>query len=329
MSGKFGAVGHEAAGLRRTPGSVDRRQAALGRKVARCLRLCGSKNCVARTTRAACARRAHRARTLLRSPRTLATSSELELQRPARAARSSRSNRVLVRPRFVGFQRTATRATRGTTSFSSSRRLAPSSSRVKREARDVPARPREARDEPGRDRIADDRHDDRDRARRLLGGLAPPALPSVTMTSTLSRTSSVAKCGKPLEPALRPSVLDDDILSLDLPELRRPCRNASCMSSRRVGQTRRGTRSETPSPPAAPRRRAARRGDYLGPSRGRCVAPSRVLPQLLECRLEQRPDLRVALPPGLGLPLPAPGGPTPAAADLLAGVDRHLLADGA
>ena len=51
--------------------------------------------------------------------------------------------------------------------------------------------------------------------------------------------------------------------------------------------------------------------------------------QLLQCHLEQRSDLRVALPPGRGLPLPAPGRPAPAGADLLAGVDRDLPADGA
>ena len=49
--------------------------------------------------------------------------------------------------------------------------------------------------------------------------------------------------------------------------------------------------------------------------------------QLPQCRLEQRPDLRVALPSGLGLALPAPGRPTPAAAKLLAGMDRDLVAD--
>src|SRR4029453_18537768 len=70
----------------------------------------------------------------------------------------------------------------------------------------------------------------------------------------------------------------------------------------------------------------ARRGDSLGPARGRCVGPSQVLPQLVECRLEQRLNLRVALPPGLGLALPTPGGPTSAGADLLVGVDRGLEA---
>ena len=43
-----------------------------------------------------------------------------------------------------------------------------------------------------------------------------------TMTSTLSRTSSAARSGRPVESALGKAILDDDILALDPPELAQP-----------------------------------------------------------------------------------------------------------
>ena len=76
--------------------------------------------------------------------------------------------------------------------------------------------------------------------------------------------------------------------------------------------------------PRTPHRRSPGIIAWKGP------APSWVvLGQPLEGRLEQPSDLRVALPLGGSPPLPAPGGPAPAGAHLLASVNRGLPADGA
>ena len=83
---------------------------------------------------------------------------------------------------------------------------------------DVPARAREARDEPEPDRIANADHDDGDR---------PVAFLAATAAGVAHRHDDVhlepdqlgREVGQPLEPALRKSILDDDVLALDLAEL--------------------------------------------------------------------------------------------------------------
>ena len=49
-----------------------------------------------------------------------------------------------------------------------------------------------------------------------------PCVPNDTMRSTLSRTSSAAKVGQPVDPTLRISIVDDNILALNPPELAQP-----------------------------------------------------------------------------------------------------------
>ena len=99
--------------------------------------------------------------------------------------------------------------------------------------------------------------------------------PGVMMTSTLSWTSSAARSAR-RRIALRPPELDDEVLALDvavalesLPEgFDRATREAAVENAEEA-------RSDTPSPPAAPRRRAARRGHQPARSAGSGGGPCR------------------------------------------------------
>ena len=83
---------------------------------------------------------------------------------------------------------------------------------------DVPARPREARDEPGANGIANTNHDDMDRLGGNLGcrhSLRPRRYDDVHLESDqLGR-----KVGQPVEPTLRKSIVDDDVLPFNPPAL--------------------------------------------------------------------------------------------------------------
>jgi hypothetical protein len=86
---------------------------------------------------------------------------------------------------------------------------------------DVPARPREARDEPGANGIANTNHDDRDRLGGILGcrhSLRPRRYDDVHLEpDQLGR-----KIRQPVEPTLSESIVDDNILALNPPELAQP-----------------------------------------------------------------------------------------------------------
>ena len=86
---------------------------------------------------------------------------------------------------------------------------------------DVPARAREARDEPGANRIANGNHDDGDRLGGVLGrrhSLRPPRYDEVHLEpDQLGR-----QVGQPVDPTLRISIVDDNILALNPPELAQP-----------------------------------------------------------------------------------------------------------
>src|SRR5437016_2768318 len=86
---------------------------------------------------------------------------------------------------------------------------------------DVPARAREARDEPGANRIATGNHDDGDRLGGVLGcrhSLRPPRYDEVHLEpDQLGR-----QVGQPVDPILRISIVDDNILALNPPELAQP-----------------------------------------------------------------------------------------------------------
>src|SRR5262249_26105374 len=85
--------------------------------------------------------------------------------------------------------------------------------------RDVPARAREARDEPEANRIgATGNHDDGDRRGSVLGcrhSLRPHRYDDVD----LEPDQLAREVGQPVGPALRESIIDDNILTLDPPEL--------------------------------------------------------------------------------------------------------------
>ncbi len=86
---------------------------------------------------------------------------------------------------------------------------------------DVPARAREARDEPGANRIANGNHDDGDRLGGVLGcrhSLRPPRYDEVHLEpDQLGR-----EAGQPVDPILSISIVDDNILALNPPELAQP-----------------------------------------------------------------------------------------------------------
>ena len=146
-------------------------------------------------------------------------------------------------------------------------------------ARDVAARPREARREARRDRIARDRRDNRDGAVACRAARTPGP-PATTMTSTGALTRSVASAGSRsrLPSAHRYSMAT--FCPSTHPSSRSPCRNASSRRRARASGCRwRDSQSDTPSPPAAPRRRAARRaepeplGTRGGPSLDHLIRP--------------------------------------------------------
>jgi hypothetical protein len=84
--------------------------------------------------------------------------------------------------------------------------------------RDVPARAREARDEAGANGITNGNHDDGDRLGRVLGcrhALRPERYDDVHLEpDQLGRQT-----GQPVDPILRISIVDDDIVALNPPEL--------------------------------------------------------------------------------------------------------------
>jgi energy-coupling factor transporter ATP-binding protein EcfA2 len=92
---------------------------------------------------------------------------------------------------------------------------------VARHPCDVPARAREARDEPDANRIANGNHDDGDRLGGVLGcrhPLRPPRYDEVHLEpDQLGR-----QVGQPVDPILRISIVDDNILALNPPELAQP-----------------------------------------------------------------------------------------------------------
>jgi hypothetical protein len=83
---------------------------------------------------------------------------------------------------------------------------------------DVPARAREARDEPGANRIANGNHDDGDRLGGVLGcrhSLRPKRYDEVHLEpDQLGR-----QVGQPADPTLRISIVDNNIVALNPPEL--------------------------------------------------------------------------------------------------------------
>ena len=115
-----------------------------------------------------------------------------------------RDDRAALRPlscswdaaEVAGVQRTAIRETPGHELLE---QLQPLAGHARCDAGAVPVTfpPGRARlaTSPSSDRIADDRHDDGDRRRRLLARPGRGAVPTATMTSTLSRTSSAASPG--------------------------------------------------------------------------------------------------------------------------------------
>src|SRR5499427_9619988 len=86
---------------------------------------------------------------------------------------------------------------------------------------DVPARAREARDESGANRIANGNHDDGDRLGGVPGcrhSLRPLRYDEVHLEpDQLGR-----QVGQPVDPTLRISIVDDNILALNPPELAQP-----------------------------------------------------------------------------------------------------------
>ncbi|HEY1362064.1 MAG TPA: hypothetical protein VGF60_07445 [Xanthobacteraceae bacterium] len=86
---------------------------------------------------------------------------------------------------------------------------------------DVPARAREARDEPGANRIANGNHDDGDRLGGVPGcrhSLRPLRYDEVH----LEPDQFGRQVGQLVDPTLRISIVDDNILALNPPELAQP-----------------------------------------------------------------------------------------------------------
>src|SRR5215472_5632611 len=87
---------------------------------------------------------------------------------------------------------------------------------------DVPAWAREARDEPGANRIANPNHDDGDRLGGVLGGrhyLRPRRCDDEVH---LEPDQLGRQFGQSVDPILRISIVDDNILALNPPELAQP-----------------------------------------------------------------------------------------------------------
>ena len=83
----------------------------------------------------------------------------------------------------------------------------------------------------------------------------------VTMTSILRRTSSAASPGSRSVSPSAQRVLNDDVPALDVAEIAQPLPEARPIGLASAPPIQvEDTRSGRPSPPAAPRRRAARRG---------------------------------------------------------------------
>src|SRR5499426_197747 len=87
---------------------------------------------------------------------------------------------------------------------------------------DVPARAREARDEPGTNRIANGNHDDRDRPGGVLGCRRYLRPRRCDDEVHLEPDQLGRQVGQPVDPILRISIVDDDILALNPPELAQP-----------------------------------------------------------------------------------------------------------
>jgi hypothetical protein len=87
---------------------------------------------------------------------------------------------------------------------------------------DVPARAREARDEPGANRIANENHDDGDRLGGVLGCRRYLRPRRCDDEVHLEPDQLGRQVGQPVDPILRISIVDDNILALNPPELAQP-----------------------------------------------------------------------------------------------------------
>src|SRR5262249_41562370 len=117
---------------------------------------------------------------------------------------------------LVGFTSRAITLAWGTSSDSSSSRLAVSpSSPIWLTPREVAARPGEAGDQPVRDRIAAMPEDDGDRRGRAFRGECRRRAAGQDQID-LATDEIGGQCGQPIVMALRPEVLDRNILYLDV-----------------------------------------------------------------------------------------------------------------
>jgi hypothetical protein len=157
----------------------------------------------------------------------------------------------------------------------------------------VAARMGKAGDEPRAHGFYCHNHDDGEGRGRLLGG-GNRRVSNGYDDIDPERSQFGGEAGEPLGFPVGRSGFDHDVPALDIAEIAQPLTERLTHGGIGGLGSRQVALSERSFPLTAPRRRAARRGDYLGGVLGRCVAPSRILLQLLQCRLEQCPDLRVA-----------------------------------
>ena len=132
---------------------------------------------------------------------------------PNAGATASVSFKLLVPPGSAGFQRTPTRVSLGTISFSSSSRF-----RNVCQSRDVPSGPSKAGNEPAGNWIAAGRHDDGDGACGLLGSKRPGRT-SGYYHFHLEADQLCGCIGEALQFSFGVSALDDNVLALDVSKL--------------------------------------------------------------------------------------------------------------
>ena len=145
---------------------------------------------------------------------------------------------------------------------------------------------------PTRHRITHGNEDDGDRRRRLLGGQGrwrAVGDDDINLERQLGRERR-----EPLGLALGKSVLDHDVPALDVAELAQTFAEARSHGGLNGRAEPRGSRSGTPCPPAAPRRRAARRGHRPARSAGSGGGPCRDGGAMTQARRQVRscPALR-------------------------------------
>lgn len=128
------------------------------------------------------------------------------------------------------------------------------------QSRDIATGPREAGHKSVADRVAHHGHNDRDRSGRLL--CSP-------RHGRIRRDQFARQPGEPLDPPVCGSVLNGDVLALGIAPLAQSFRERrrGVTASREIqGNPSAPNLSATPSPPAAPPRRAARREMLVDPS---------------------------------------------------------------